>query len=616
MFDKLGKGVPQAVLNAILGSPTLLKISATNGKSMPGPASSKEDDFSLVAFSDVPLPGETPKPSPKPLTPVAARGSVVKPKPKEGRVISADSIPEKDTIGDPSVQINGRREAAVLAKDGTLYVLVGNGDQAKLREVGSVRADGSYRLLDGREGSIFANEDVALGLGYNMPHNHFAGDLGKALKKNFEARAKENTQAYADRLRKAIADKKFVDPNGKPITGAGIKAVILEDTKDVEDGVRTRWDHAGQVAEMLDNKDVGIAPGVSSRGMTPPLAKSGPINFRNRMYPIEKAMKAREKELSEARDGKPVSPEELQADPTVKSLQTRLDAIRAEQVREKEMLNKNPERLGAHLRQVLADGIDKFSDGVEAIMKRNDPAERLINISDGASAASLFQYLQGHLQGPERDRYPQLTREILRFRQDGDTENQAIMRYIRHALDGGREDEKALERWRDISRKAAESGRVIVIASSNTAPDASLDPILPGWSFNDLAKSSHVLRTATANAQGTPDNNADDTIAFHSGRGDGRWNPTVAIPADDLETPIMRRFSRINGGSSVAAPRLSGVVALMLQMNPNLSFDDIQSILREAATPNRRYTERDQGAGFLDPVRALEITQARMRRRE
>ena len=41
------------------------------------------------------------------------------------------------------------------------------------------------------------------------------------------------------------------------------------------------------------------------------------------------------------------------------------------------------------------------------------------------------------------------------------------------------------------------------------------------------------------------------------------------------------------GGTSASAPIVSGVVALMLQANPNLSWRDVKHILAKLAATNR-----------------------------
>lgn len=57
-------------------------------------------------------------------------------------------------------------------------------------------------------------------------------------------------------------------------------------------------------------------------------------------------------------------------------------------------------------------------------------------------------------------------------------------------------------------------------------------------------------------------------------------------------------------GTSFSCPHVTGVVALMLEANPNLTPDDVVTILRQTANP-MPYTEREVGAGYVDAHNAV-----------
>ena len=58
-------------------------------------------------------------------------------------------------------------------------------------------------------------------------------------------------------------------------------------------------------------------------------------------------------------------------------------------------------------------------------------------------------------------------------------------------------------------------------------------------------------------------------------------------------------------GTSMAAPVVSGTVALMLEANPNLTPNLIKAILQYTAQAQPDYSALRQGAGFLDsPARS------------
>jgi subtilisin family serine protease len=60
----------------------------------------------------------------------------------------------------------------------------------------------------------------------------------------------------------------------------------------------------------------------------------------------------------------------------------------------------------------------------------------------------------------------------------------------------------------------------------------------------------------------------------------------------------------------MAAPVVSGTVALMLQANPGLTPNQVKAILRYTAQSYPGYDRMTQGAGFLDAKRAIELARS------
>src|SRR5213076_885317 len=58
----------------------------------------------------------------------------------------------------------------------------------------------------------------------------------------------------------------------------------------------------------------------------------------------------------------------------------------------------------------------------------------------------------------------------------------------------------------------------------------------------------------------------------------------------------------------MAAPVVSGTVALMLQANPNLTPNLIKAILQYTAQPYPGYSALRQGAGFLNTFGAVQLS--------
>jgi subtilisin family serine protease len=130
---------------------------------------------------------------------------------------------------------------------------------------------------------------------------------------------------------------------------------------------------------------------------------------------------------------------------------------------------------------------------------------------------------------------------------------------------------------------------------------------------------------------GTTDR-ADDTMAAFSSRGptaiDRAIKPDLVAPGVGIESlsdpdslfyttraPYLLPGSAVTAylpylslsGTSMAAPVVSGTVALMLQANPSLSPNQIKTLLQYTAEPYFAYDAMTQGAGFLNAQLAIEM---------
>ncbi|NDD27595.1 MAG: hypothetical protein EB084_04935 [Proteobacteria bacterium] len=82
------------------------------------------------------------------------------------------------------------------------------------------------------------------------------------------------------------------------------------------------------------------------------------------------------------------------------------------------------------------------------------------------------------------------------------------------------------------------------------------------------------------------------------------------IAATD-RTPLVDTSYVGTPGTSVAAPIVSGVVAEMLEANPELTPAEVKSILRDTARPLPRYGAFSQGAGAINPEDAVAAAYAK-----
>jgi serine protease AprX len=93
-------------------------------------------------------------------------------------------------------------------------------------------------------------------------------------------------------------------------------------------------------------------------------------------------------------------------------------------------------------------------------------------------------------------------------------------------------------------------------------------------------------------------------------KGPGLTNTAGTVPvfvgSNDLSTipPAFLPFYTTSQGTSFACPQVSGVIALMLEANPQLTPDDVVTLLRQTATP-MPYEERVVGAGYVDAHNAV-----------
>ena len=143
--------------------------------------------------------------------------------------------------------------------------------------------------------------------------------------------------------------------------------------------------------------------------------------------------------------------------------------------------------------------------------------------------------------------------------------------------------------------KAAYDRNVVLIAAAGNAGPKS-PPLFPGADPNVIAV------TAT---------DVDDKL--FSGANRGRY-VAIAAPGVDVLVPAPQDTYQLTTGTSVAAAEVSGVVALMLERNPNLRPADVRRILTTTARRLGTAPRDDNfGAGLVDPLRAIQAaTDARV----
>jgi serine protease AprX len=80
----------------------------------------------------------------------------------------------------------------------------------------------------------------------------------------------------------------------------------------------------------------------------------------------------------------------------------------------------------------------------------------------------------------------------------------------------------------------------------------------------------------------------------------------LGTTSDLVIAPAHLPFYTTLSGTSMAAPHVAGVVALMLEVNPKLSPAEVKQIIQETAVPFGEYKDWEVGAGYVDAYGSVE----------
>lgn len=180
--------------------------------------------------------------------------------------------------------------------------------------------------------------------------------------------------------------------------------------------------------------------------------------------------------------------------------------------------------------------------------------------------------------------------------------------------------------WEDPVNQAVmrawAAGIVVVAAAGNEGPDH--------MTVGSPANQPYVISVGAVTDSWTPDTRDDDYIPDFSSRGPtpaGHVKPDIVAlgghmtglihPASDLATTqpedILASGEFVSTGSSQAAALVSGIAALLLQLEPELSPDDVKCKLISSAEPainadgKLAYSPFQQGYGYVTASRAVTL---------
>jgi serine protease AprX len=177
-------------------------------------------------------------------------------------------------------------------------------------------------------------------------------------------------------------------------------------------------------------------------------------------------------------------------------------------------------------------------------------------------------------------------------------------------------------------KRVTDEGITVVAAAGNTGKNATGGPLY--GSIQAPGNAPWVLTVGASSTQGTPFR-GDDVMASFSSKGptylDYAAKPDLVAPGmgtESLSAPESLFFATkpqylLPGttgpstpylslsGTSMAAPVVTGTIALMMQANPNLTPNAVKAILEYTAQAYTGYDALTQGAGFLNSVGAVRL---------
>jgi serine protease AprX len=182
------------------------------------------------------------------------------------------------------------------------------------------------------------------------------------------------------------------------------------------------------------------------------------------------------------------------------------------------------------------------------------------------------------------------------------------------------------------AKRAVDSGIVVVAAAGNRGRDTAGQPQYGG--IASPGNAPWVLTVGASSDLGTVDRR-DDVVAAFSSRGpspiDENAKPDLVAPGVNIEStadpssalyaanPSSRLWGSAKTGSepylsltgtSMAAPVVTGAIALMLEANAALTPNAVKAILEYTAEAREGYNHLTQGAGFLNARGAVELSRA------
>jgi len=131
-----------------------------------------------------------------------------------------------------------------------------------------------------------------------------------------------------------------------------------------------------------------------------------------------------------------------------------------------------------------------------------------------------------------------------------------------------------------------DKGFIIICSAGNFGPES--------YTIGSPASAEKVITIGTLTKE--------MTIAYYSGRGptlDERLKPDICLPGSKIEIPLSNELSIQFSGTSISAALGAGIVALLKENNPNLSYKDVMKIFQNVSI-DMNHENISQGYGTVN----------------
>lgn len=232
---------------------------------------------------------------------------------------------------------------------------------------------------------------------------------------------------------------------------------------------------------------------------------------------------------------------------------------------------------------------------------------RVMNHSSGLSFADMAEPMLNVALAIVQDN-PQLSRALVAEAGGPSQFYQGVIDFAAASMAVNPELRFAHAAYVDSTRQASEAGKVIVYPAGNEQPivrafEKELKVTLPAQlaGFNAWGMTDHVITVGASSTQGTPMNVADDIMAASSSHSGERYGVTLTTQGQNVAVPypVYLELRGQSHGTSLSAPAVAATAALLIQANPDISFEGVKAWLQAHAIDTMA-PRQAEGAGMLD----------------